>query len=151
VGSNPAAPTIALTKSLLFSYNKEKGNVMEMSSINNFFSDFSEIIDYIGISIIVWGFLISLKDLLFFEFSKLTKHTSLAASHLIRRKLGIYILMGLEFMIASDIIHTVVKREITDLYFLAGIIVLRTLIGYFLGKEIKEAEDSMQEKKTSAA
>jgi uncharacterized membrane protein len=40
----------------------------------------------------------------------------------------------------SDIPHTVITREIEDLYFLGLLVVIRTAISYFLGLELKEAE-----------
>ncbi|MEO1326220.1 MAG: DUF1622 domain-containing protein [Pseudomonadota bacterium] len=56
----------------------------------------------------------------------------------IRCQLGTYIVFALELMIVSDLLHSVITREIEDLYFLGGIVVLRTTISYFLNKEIQE-------------
>ena len=50
--------------------------------------------------------------------------------------------MALDFMIASDIINSTVHTELKDLYELGIIVLLRTAIGYFLGKEIQEIEES---------
>ena len=41
-------------------------------------------------------------------------------------------------MIASDIIHTFISRSQDDLIFLGAIVVIRTAIGFFLGKELQE-------------
>jgi uncharacterized membrane protein len=57
-----------------------------------------------------------------------------------RQTLGAYILTGIEFMIASDIIHTVITRELTDLLFVGLLVVIRTAISFFLGKEVAELE-----------
>ena len=59
-----------------------------------------------------------------------------------RIELGGYILAAIEFMIVSDILHSVVTREIEDLYFLGLLVVIRTAISYFLGLELKEAEQA---------
>ena len=56
----------------------------------------------------------------------------------VRCDLGTYIVFALELMIVSDLLHSVISRSLDDLYFLAGIVVLRTVISYFLGKEIQE-------------
>ena len=45
-----------------------------------------------------------------------------------RIQLGGYILAAIEFMIVSDILHTVVTREIEDLYFLGLLVIIRTAI-----------------------
>lgn len=54
----------------------------------------------------------------------------------VRLELGTYILLGIEFMIASEIIHTVISREIDDLIFVAALVAIRTAISFFLGKEL---------------
>lgn len=54
--------------------------------------------------------------------------------------LGSYILLSLEVLIASDIIETIMNPTLDDILVLAGIVVIRTTISYFLGKEIEAAE-----------
>ncbi len=51
--------------------------------------------------------------------------------------LGSYILLSLEVLIASDIIETIMNPSIEDILILAGIVVIRTTISFFLGKEIE--------------
>jgi uncharacterized membrane protein len=50
--------------------------------------------------------------------------------------------MGLEFMIASDIIHSFISRSPDDLIFLGLIVVIRTAIGFFLGKEMQHFQEA---------
>lgn len=57
-----------------------------------------------------------------------------------RVELGGYILAALEFMIVSDIIHSVLSRELNDLLLLGLLVVIRTGISFFLGLELKEVE-----------
>jgi len=52
--------------------------------------------------------------------------------------LGVYILLALDFLIASDIIHTIIDIDTEKIIELSAMIVLRTGIGYFLGKEIED-------------
>jgi len=54
-----------------------------------------------------------------------------------RRDLGRYILSGLEVLIVSDIIHTAVSMQLGDLVFLGLLVVIRSAISYFLGREIE--------------
>ena len=58
----------------------------------------------------------------------------------VRVELGCYILAGIEFMIASDIIHTVLSRELMDLAFVSALVLIRTAISFFLSREVKELE-----------
>ena len=54
-----------------------------------------------------------------------------------------YLLLGLEFLIASDILKTVVDPTLDELAILGGVVVVRTVLSVFLNKEIKElAEDN---------
>lgn len=73
------------------------------------------------------------------EASRLSQGRGIPGCHKVRLELGTYILLGLEFMIASDIIHTVITRELDDLIFVAALVAIRTAISFFLGKELAEA------------
>jgi uncharacterized membrane protein len=42
----------------------------------------------------------------------------------------------LEFLIAADIIHTIVEPTLKELAILGGIVVIRTIISFFLGREL---------------
>lgn len=57
-----------------------------------------------------------------------------------RRDLGRYILAGLEVLIVSDIVHTAVSMQLTDLVFLGLLVIIRSVISYFLGREIEGLE-----------
>ena len=60
----------------------------------------------------------------------------------IRCELGIYILLALDFLIASDIIQTITDLSQEQLIKLSVLILLRTTIGFFLGKEIDEIKST---------
>ena len=54
-----------------------------------------------------------------------------------RLKLGTYMLAALEFLIVADILFTIVHRTLNDVIVLAIIAAVRTVVSYFLGKEIE--------------
>ena len=56
----------------------------------------------------------------------------------LRADFGTYLLLGLEFLIASDILKTVVDPTLDELAILGGVVVVRTVLSVFLNKEIKE-------------
>jgi uncharacterized membrane protein len=58
----------------------------------------------------------------------------------LRHLLGYYILLGLEFLIAADIIDTLMKPTQEDLLVLGAIIVIRTVISYSLNAELKSEQ-----------
>lgn len=53
-----------------------------------------------------------------------------------RRDLGRYILTGLEIFIVSDIIGTALSLQLSDLVFLALLVAIRSVVSYFLEREI---------------
>src|SRR5687768_15524048 len=55
----------------------------------------------------------------------------------LRHVLGYYLLLGLEFLIAADIIDTLMKPSLQDLIVLGTIVLIRTVISYSLNAELK--------------
>lgn len=55
----------------------------------------------------------------------------------IRLHLGQYLALGLEFQIGSDILSTAVTPTLSDVELLAAIVVIRTVLNYFLSKELE--------------
>ena len=56
----------------------------------------------------------------------------------IRLELTGKIVFGLEFLIAADILATIVSPSQEELVMLAVVVIIRTVLGYFLEKEAKE-------------
>jgi uncharacterized membrane protein len=54
----------------------------------------------------------------------------------LRHVLGYYLLLGLEFLIAADIIDTLMKPSAHDLIALGAIVLIRTVISYSLNTEL---------------
>jgi uncharacterized membrane protein len=64
------------------------------------------------------------------------------------RRYGTWLLLGLEFELAADIVETVISPEWMDIAQLGAIAVIRTFLNYFLEKDLEtathEAEVSMR-------
>ena len=93
--------------------------------------------DGIGILIMLAGFVLALWQLV----PVLVRRSSeeeIQGIQLVRCRLGSYLVLALEFMIVSDLVHSVLTHELEDLYFLGVLVVLRTMIAFFLNKEIQE-------------
>lgn len=97
-------------------------------------------IDLIGVTLILFGFFVALIRLLGGLRHGIGLNRNLGNLNAARTILGTYILTGLEFMIASDIVHTVITRELTDLIFVGLLVLIRTAISFFLGREILEIQ-----------
>lgn len=73
------------------------------------------------------------------ELSRITGDPCVPEMLAARRVLGGYILAGLEVLIVSDVINTVLGPTLENLYFLGTIVIIRTAIGYFLERELDES------------
>ncbi|HHV25436.1 MAG TPA: DUF1622 domain-containing protein [Methanosarcina sp.] len=56
----------------------------------------------------------------------------------IRKEFTNKILFGLELLIVGDILGTIRNPTVNDLMLVGTIVVIRTVLGYFLSKEAKE-------------
>jgi uncharacterized membrane protein len=83
---------------------------------------------------VVRGFLDYLRRL----FSRSRQHFD--ATEVIRLQLGRVLALGLEFTVASDILRTAVAPTRQDILNLGAIVLLRTLLNYFLEREIQQGE-----------
>lgn len=73
------------------------------------------------------------------------------ARHHLRATLGYYLLLGLEFLIAADIIETLIKPSVQELIVLGSIVAIRTVISYSLAAELgREASTERSEEETTA-
>ena len=68
--------------------------------------------------------------------------TNTQTTESIRLKLGRVLTLGLEFTVASDILRTAVAPTRQDILNLGAIVLLRTLLNYFLEQEIRQGEKS---------
>ena len=70
----------------------------------------------------------------------------------IRLFLGRYLALGLEFQLGSDILSTAVSPTIDEVKILAAIVVIRTVLNYFLSREIeRERQEVEAARRTEAA
>jgi uncharacterized membrane protein len=89
-----------------------------------------------GVAIIVWGVVLTVYRLLKLEFSRLKHKSIYRERESVRHQFASYLLLALEFLIAADIIATVIHPTFEEIAILASIVVIRTVISYFLEKEI---------------
>lgn len=59
----------------------------------------------------------------------------------LRLYLGRFLALGLEFQLASDILATAVAPTFEEVQLLAAIVVIRTVLNYFLQKELEREQD----------
>ena len=94
-------------------------------------------IGVLGVLVIVFGVLSGLVRFVRAEFFAARGLVVDEERKKLRHVLGYYLLLGLEFLIAADIIDTLMKPRVQDLAVLGAIVIIRTIISYSLNAELK--------------
>ena len=68
----------------------------------------------------------------------------LERQNLARLELGRYILAGLELLIVADVIHTALTFDLDSILFLGALVLIRSVISFFLDREIAQLERKRQ-------
>ncbi|MCQ1535628.1 DUF1622 domain-containing protein [Methanosarcina sp. KYL-1] len=97
-----------------------------LNAFNVFFS-------FVGSLLIIYGGLRSTAEIILLEVFKKPYHYQN-----IRKELTNRIVFGLEFFIAADVLETVLNPTQEELLLLGIVVLIRTILGYFLGKEVTE-------------
>lgn len=98
------------------------------------------VIQYIGLVVIVFGSIHALINVWHLIMVHNHKHRKHRLKN-IRSEFGGYILLGLDFIIAADIIGTLVDKELSHLIQLVVAVAVRIAISVFLEKEIAEIDE----------
>lgn len=93
-------------------------------------------IGIVGVATIVWGVILTTLHLLKIEIKRFKQKSIYHEREMLRHQLGSYLLLGLEFLIAADIIGTVTHPTLKDVAVLGCIVLIRTVISYFLEREV---------------
>ena len=102
----------------------------------------SSIIGISAILIITWGALIVFFNVIKLEISRFRGRKPYHERTVLRHRFGSYLLLGLEFLIAADIILTITHPSLEEIAILASIVGIRTVISYFLDKEMADSYKS---------
>jgi uncharacterized membrane protein len=109
------------------------------TDIEKIISSIAFVIQLCSASILLFGFVkIFIKFwLVEFKSFRLENREIPANFKQLKLDIGAYILLGLDFYIIADILESMVAQDEKSLIRLALVIVIRTVIGYFLGKEFE--------------
>ena len=97
-------------------------------------------IGILGVLVICLGVVTGLIRFVRSEILAARGHNVDVARRQLRHLLGYYLLLGLEFLIAADIIDTLMKPSAQDLLVLGAIIGIRTVISFSLNAELKSEQ-----------
>jgi len=94
----------------------------------------------LAVFIIIWGVVCAAIRLVAMEIKLMRGQQYKRDAAVIREHLGYYLLLALEFLIAVDVIETLLHPDWKELGILAGLVVLRTMMSFSLHWELKEGK-----------
>jgi uncharacterized membrane protein len=98
-------------------------------------------IEMLGIGVVLWGAIEGLIKLLLRIKSALLREPQLMPISHVRIAIGEKTALGLDFFLAGDIIQTIMVPTWESLAILGGIVVIRTVIAFFLNKDLRELHE----------
>ncbi|MEI6840856.1 MAG: DUF1622 domain-containing protein [Methanomicrobiales archaeon] len=105
------------------------------------FTDIIRICTYffgvVGAAIIIFGGIGATVNIILLEVRK-----KKVTYYEIRADLTGKIVFGLDFFIAGDVLTTLLNPSMDDLFTLGAVVVIRTILGYFLSKELIQVSTS---------
>ena len=115
-----------------------------MEHLEPFLSGISLCLNVFSVAILLWGVAIAIKDFLFSRFVQESPVAGMRRLTHIKNAMGAYVLLSLEILIAADIVESIARPTVEDILKLATVVAIRTVISFFLNKEIRDSE--LQEK-----
>ena len=112
-------------------------NAPALAGIDVILFAIKNIISLIGTIVILIGALFAIYRYCLIKFSSQKAALSIDA---VRVQLGQAIVLGLEFIVAADIIETTTAPDYYSVGILCIVVAVRTFLNYFLNKEIMELE-----------
>lgn len=88
-----------------------------------------------GALIVLYGAVYALYHLAFAIFGQAHRARGLNVDH-IRLEFGRNIILALEFIVAADIIETILEPDYYDIGLLGALVTMRVVLSYFLNKEL---------------
>ncbi len=107
-------------------------------------------IGLMGMGVIVWGVVLIFSRVLRLEFTRLRGRAICREREALRHQLGSYLLLGIEFLIAADIIRTITDPTLEEMAILGGIVLIRTVLSYFLDRELAASYPCVERTKEEA-
>ena len=101
----------------------------------------AQVIDLIGIAILLIAAIRFVSHYAMFEYGRYRGMECVFHIREMRLQLGSYILLALEFMIVSDVIHSAMSRTLDDFLLLGILVVIRTALSFFLGLDVKDSQE----------
>ena len=109
-----------------------------MHQVHAIMEGLAVVIDLTGALIMLWAFVTAVITVGGSIFKRSEPQSRFHVIRVARCDLGTKLVFALELMIVSDLLQTIISRNLDDLFFLGGLVIIRTAISYFLSREIQE-------------
>lgn len=96
------------------------------------------IVSLLGVFVILWGAVVGIKCFIK-ECQKKVKRTD--ALDEMRLRFGRTIVLGLEFIVAADVIDTTMAPDYYSVGILASLVAIRTLLTFFMNQELNHLSE----------
>lgn len=96
----------------------------------------SSILGWVGIASMIYG---SIRAVYLIVLQHFHKDNYVNEARLV---LSQYLALGIEFFIGSDVIDTIVKHDFESLGMLGAVVIIRIILSYSLGRELKDIEEA---------
>ncbi len=106
--------------------------------MEDIFYTLAKALEAVSFTVMIYGAVLAIAMLLKNEFGRFTGKFHMNVLNKIRLDFGYYILLGLEFLVAADIIETILKPTTEELIELGGIVAIRIILSFFLTKELND-------------
>ncbi len=106
--------------------------------MTDFIENFAFYISILSLIVISYGSFISILSFIRNEINRVNGKFSFKKLNAIKISFSSYLLLGLDFLIAADVIRTIVENTLDDLTILGISVLIRTILSYFLGREMNE-------------
>ena len=106
--------------------------------MTEFIENFAYAISIMSMAVISYGSILAILRFIQNEVSRVNGKFSFRRLNTIKINFSYYLLLGLDFLIAADVIRTIVENTLQDLAILGASVLIRTILAFFLGREMKE-------------
>ncbi|MBO0431753.1 DUF1622 domain-containing protein [Enterococcus sp. DIV0660C] len=98
------------------------------------------VLNIFSILILIVGIFLVLKTLFQFQSIKKSYVQRNQRNAEVRKLLASYILLSLEVLVVADIVESIIRPTWSDILKLAVMVIIRTVISYFLNREISDKQ-----------
>ena len=121
-----------------------------MEQVDTIMEWLAVVIELTGSLIMVWAFVVAVVSVVIGSFRAADDRSRIRNLQVARCGLGVKLVFALELMIISDLLQTMASRSLDDMILLGGLVGIRTVIAYFLNKEIQDISAELAQSKGSS-